>query len=180
ELIVRSWEEREPSVYGRFDLAYDGVGAPRLLEFNADTPTGLVEAAVIQWFWLKDLDERGDQFNSIHERLIDAWRAVRERDDSWVHFAAMSGMMEDYVNVEYLRDTAIQAGLETEYLDVEQIGWDSVVNRFVDNSGRVIRRAFKLYPWEWMIREEFGRHILRAPTRWIEPPWKMLLSCNSI
>ena len=25
-LIVRSWEADEPSVYGRFDLAYDGTG----------------------------------------------------------------------------------------------------------------------------------------------------------
>ena len=25
--VIQSWEEDEPSVYGRFDLAYDGVGA---------------------------------------------------------------------------------------------------------------------------------------------------------
>src|SRR5439155_889579 len=37
ELIIRSWEESEPTIYGRFDLAYDGVGSPRLLEYNADT-----------------------------------------------------------------------------------------------------------------------------------------------
>jgi glutathionylspermidine synthase len=180
DLIVRSWEEREPSVYGRFDLAYDGVSAPRLLEFNADTPTGLVEASVIQWFWLKDVDERGDQFNSIHERLLDAWKAVHEQDSRPLHLAAMSGQMEDYVTVEYLRDTAIQAGFETQYLDVEQIGYDSQTRQFVDSAGAPIHRAFKLYPWEWMIREEFGQNVLHAPTRWIEPPWKMLLSCKSI
>ncbi|HYT95199.1 MAG TPA: glutathionylspermidine synthase family protein [Gemmataceae bacterium] len=180
DLIIRSWEEREPSVYGRFDLAYDGVGAPRMLEFNADTPTGLVEAAVVQWFWLKDVDERGDQFNSIHERLIDAWKAIHERDPHPLHLAAMSGQMEDFVTVEYLRDTAIQAGFETQYLDVEQIGFDARTQQFVDLSGAAIHRAFKLYPWEWMIRDEFGRNVLQAPTRWLEPPWKMLLSCKSI
>ena len=37
-----------PSVYGRFDLWYNGAGSvPRLLEYNAQTPTSLVEAAVI-------------------------------------------------------------------------------------------------------------------------------------
>ena len=61
----------------------------RLLEYNADTPTALVEASVAQWFWLKDVDERGDQFNSIHERLIEAWQAVRERDGGPIHFAAI-------------------------------------------------------------------------------------------
>ena len=36
EMVIRSWEEDAPSIYGRFDLAYDGTGAPKLLEYNAD------------------------------------------------------------------------------------------------------------------------------------------------
>ena len=47
-LIQRSWQEKAPSLYGRFDLAYDGVNPPKMLEYNADTPTSLLEAAVIQ------------------------------------------------------------------------------------------------------------------------------------
>ena len=27
---------------------------------------------------------------------------------------------------------------------------------------------------------EFGRNVLQAPTKWIEPAWKMILSCKSI
>jgi glutathionylspermidine synthase len=180
EFVVRSWEEDEPSVYGRFDLAFDGVGPPKLLEYNADTPTALVEASVAQWVWLKDVDERGDQFNSIHEHLIDAWKALREKDRSPIHFAALSGQMEDYITVEYLRDTAIQAGFQTDYLDVEQISWHHTRNTFVDRNGMPVQRLFKLYPWEWMLREEFGRNVLRSPTRWVEPAWKMILSCKSI
>lgn len=180
DAIVRSWEQDEPSIYGRFDLAYDGVGSPKLLEYNADTPTALVEASVAQWHWLKDIDERGDQFNSIHEHLIDAWKGLRARDPGPIHFAAMSGQMEDYVTVEYLRDTAIQAGFQTEYLDVEQIGWDGSRRAFVDTSNRPMHRLFKLYPWEWMVREQFAPHILQTTTRWLEPAWKMLLSCKSI
>lgn len=180
DLVVRSWEEDHPSVYGRFDLAFDGVGPPKLLEFNADTPTALVEAAVAQWYWLKDIDERGDQFNGIHDRLIEAWKEIRNRDDRPTHFAAMSGVVEDYITVEYLRDTAIQAGLTTDYLDVEAIGWDRPRQRFVDAKNRPIERIFKLYPWEWLTRDEFGRNLLKAPTLWIEPAWKMILSSKSI
>jgi len=180
DLVVRSWNDDEPSVYGRFDLAYDGVSPPKLLEYNADTPTALLEAAIVQWQWLKDVDERGDQFNSIHERLIEAWTALRERDPGPIHFAAMSGVPEDFITVEYLRDTCIQAGFETAYLDVEQIGWDRNQRTFADRAGRPIRRLFKLYPWEWVIRDEFGRNVLQAPTKWIEPAWKMILSCKSI
>ena len=43
--IIDSWERQEPSLYGRFDFWYDGVGVPKLLEYNADTPTSLIEAA---------------------------------------------------------------------------------------------------------------------------------------
>jgi glutathionylspermidine synthase len=180
DLVTRSWQEQELSIYGRFDLAYDGTGPPRMLEYNADTPTALVEAAVAQWFWLQDLDARGDQFNSIHEHLIDGWKRLRERDPSPIYFSALSGVVEDYVTVEYLRDTCIQAGFETDYLDVEMIGWDSARRTFVDGRDRLIRRLFKLYPWEWLVRDDFGRHVAHAPTRWLEPPWKAILSCKSI
>lgn len=178
--VIRSWEQDEPSIYGRFDFACNGVDPPKLLEYNADTPTGLVEAAVAQWFWLKDIDERGDQFNSIHERLIDAWKSLRERDHHLLHFAAMADQVEDYITVEYLRDTAIQAGFQTQYLHLEQIGWDRMARQFVDLAGTAIQQIFKLYPWEWILREEFGQHVRTAPTHWLEPPWKMLLSCKSI
>jgi glutathionylspermidine synthase len=182
ELVIRSWESDEPSVYGRFDLAYDGVGPPKMLEYNADTPTALVEAAVAQWVWLKDTDDRGDQFNSIHERLIDAWKAVLRHDGSPIHFAAMTELdtPEDYITAEYMRDTAIQAGAKTEFIDMGDIGWDRPRRVFVDNTGFPIHRCFKLYPWEWMLREEFGPNLKVASTRWVEPAWKMILSCKSI
>jgi glutathionylspermidine synthase len=180
EMVIRSWEEQEPSIYGRFDLAYDGSGAPKLLEYNADTPTALLEASITQWYWLKDTDERGDQFNSIHERLLEAWQTLHERDPGPIHFCAMAGIPEDYITVEYLRDTCIQAGFETEYLDVEDIGWDRSREEFVDRGGRPIHRLFKLYPWEWITREEFGANVLKSRIRWTEPAWKMILSCKSI
>jgi glutathionylspermidine synthase len=180
EMVVRSWKYQEPGVYGRFDLVYDGTAPPKLLEYNADTPTALVEASVAQWFWLQDTEPGGDQFNSIHEKLLDAWAALRQRDDSPIHFSALSGVVEDYVTVEYLRDTAIQAGFETDYLDVEDVGYNAQSRRFVDTRDRPIRRLFKLYPWEWVVRDEFGRFVPEAPTRWVEPAWKMILSCKSI
>jgi glutathionylspermidine synthase len=179
-MVIRSWERGDLSLYGRFDLAYRPGETPRLLEYNADTPTALVEAAVAQWFWLKDIDPGGDQFNSIHERLIAAWKKIRQLDNRPTHFAALSGLMEDYVTVEYLRDTAIQAGFETHYLDIERIGYDHANGFFVDDRDRLIFRMFKLYPWEWMIREAFGPSLPKSQTSWIEPAWKMILSCKAI
>jgi glutathionylspermidine synthase len=73
-LVEESWREKEFSLYGRFDLSWDGSGAPKMLEYNADTPTGLVESSVAQWYWLQDVFPDADQFNSLHEKLITQWK----------------------------------------------------------------------------------------------------------
>lgn len=178
--IRASWDNDEPTVYGRFDLAYDGRTPPKLLEYNADTPTALFEAAVVQWQWLEAVHPDLDQFNSLHEQLIEAWKYLCERGMPRLSFAATEGHEEDFGNVSYLRDTAAQAGITTDYLDVSAIGFDSQSQLFVGTGGSPIDWLFKLYPWEWMIAEEFGSQLLTAKTRWIEPPWKMLLSNKAL
>ncbi|HEX4795061.1 MAG TPA: glutathionylspermidine synthase family protein [Humisphaera sp.] len=179
EWVKKSWDRDEITIYGRFDFAYDGAGPPKLLEYNADTPTSLLEAAVIQWYWLQDKFPKLDQFNSIHERLIEAWKRVKPTEKI-VHFTALRGHLEDYMTTAYLRDTAMQAGLTTEYLDVEAIGWNNLRKCFVDSQERHIGDCFKLYPWEWMVREAFGTNLLLDNTRWLEAPWKMILSNKAI
>ncbi len=96
ELVAASWREREPSLYGRFDLAFTG-DTPKLLEYNADTPTSLLEAAVVQWYWLKDTHPKDDQFNSLHERLIDRWREISPAGE-FIHFACDTDSYEDVGN----------------------------------------------------------------------------------
>jgi glutathionylspermidine synthase len=185
-MVKMSWERDERTVYGRFDLAFDGERI-KLLEYNADTPTSLIEAAVVQWHWFRDItggDPRWDQFNSIHERLIEAWAAVKAEyvEDATMYFASIiddDTGGEDFMNANYLRDTAEQAGLKTEFLAVSQIGYHPR-RGFTDLRERPIRHIFKLYPWEWLFRERFGRYLPTTPTRWLEAPWKMILSNKAI
>ncbi len=172
-VIQASWDRDDFSLYGRFDLAYDGARPPKLLEYNADTPTALLEASVAQWFWLKDSFAAADQFNSIHERLIEAWKAL---GPGRVHFASVKDHPEDEQTVLYLQDTCHQAGFDTRRLAIEDIGWSKQLGRFTDVEDEPIETAFKLYPWEWMWHEEFGAHLAAEPARFIEPAWKMLLS----
>lgn len=190
-LIERSWEEEPPSIYGRFDLAYDGSGPPKLLEFNADTPTSLLEAAVVQWYWLQDVFPVSDQFNSIHERLVAKWKDVAPGLTSQPLYFAGIDDREDWVTLSYLRDTAMQAGIDTAEIFIGDIGWHDGMRCFVDEQDRPIGAIFKLYPWEWLAREPFAEHLLEdlnAPprqygkggTQWIEPAWKMLLSNKGI
>jgi glutathionylspermidine synthase len=179
-LIERSWKDEEASLYGRFDLSWDGHGEPKMLEYNADTPTALLEASVVQWYWLQDVHPQHDQFNSIHEKLIERWKQMRGAlaADGRVYFACNAESAEDQGNLDYLRDTAIQAGLDAIAIDISDLGWDGA--RFVDLEGRAVSSLFKLYPWEWMVREEFGQHLLKGTMKVIEPPWKMLLSNKAI
>jgi glutathionylspermidine synthase len=180
--IERTWMEDHPSVYGRFDLCYRD-GQVKMLEFNADTPTSLYEAGIVQWFWLQDFDKAKDQFNSIHEKLIGYWKYVKPYlYPGQVHFACVKQSLEDLTNTEYIRDCAIQAGLDTRLLYVDDIGWDPDNQVFVDMQDQPIRNIFKLYPWEWMVVEEFGENILndRNKALWIEPAWKMILSNKAI
>jgi glutathionylspermidine synthase len=179
-LIERSWADGEMSLYGRMDLCWNGSGAPKLLEYNADTPTALLEASVIQWYWLQDFNPAFDQFNSIHEKLIERWQAMRGQlpVDARVYFTGDLESAEDRGTIDYLRDTAVQAGLAAIPIAIGDIGWDGA--RFVDLDGRTIMALFKLYPWEWMAREEFGAHLARGMLRVIEPPWKMVLANKAI
>src|SRR3984893_1819771 len=182
-LISESWYRDDASLYGRLDLSYDGRGPAKLLEYNADTPTSIFETAVFQWTWLEQAIERQivpahvDQFNSIHERLIEAWKKLGQ--GRHLHLAGMTESSEDAGTLAYLEDAARQAGLATTGIDIEDIGWRDDGN-FVDLDERTIELAFKLYPWEWMFHDAFGARLIKAPTRWIEPPWKAVLSNKGI
>jgi len=174
-LIRSSWKEREFSLYGRFDLWFDGESPPKLFEFNADTPTSLFEAAVIQWTWLQEVFPEKDQFNSIHEKLIEQWKRLGTAS---MHFACAGNSEEDFTTTVYLEDTALQAGIRTKRLFVHEIGWDG--RQFVDLENQPIRKLFKLYPWEWLLKESFARYLPSRPWRLIEPAWKMILSNKGI
>ena len=177
-----------PSLIGRFDLRWDGQGPPQLLEYNADTPTGLVESAIAQWYWLEDLHPDRDQWNSLHERLVLAWEKIAPRlAPGPVFFAHHEDEPtgEELMTVTYLRDTADQAGLATDAITIGRIGWDTSLLAFVDEEYAPIRTCFKLYPWEQMLAEEFGRYVEAVPrselaTTWLEPVWKVLPSNKAL
>ena len=189
--ITRSWDEDDPTVYGRFDLSWQPGGQPaKLLEFNADTPTSLVESAAAQWWWMRDVQGAdADQFNSLHEKLIEQWRHIRLK--RWrlpegaplittsLHTDADGEFVtEDYDTVAYMAETIKAAGFTPRHVFLEDISWDSATREFVDPDGQPLRHIFKLYPWEWLMREEFAPMILETGKRtsWVEPIWKSLLS----
>lgn len=184
-LIRESWKRGDRNLYGRFDLAYDGSGPAKLLEYNADTPTSLFEASVFQWTWMEEqmaagvLPQGSDQFNSLHERLVKALKNIRQGPPYLMHLAHVADSPEDVATVKYIADCARQAGLETEVLAIDMIGANAV-EQFTDQQDREIEVLFKLYPWEWLFREAFAAHLAKARTQFIEPPWKAILSSKGL
>lgn len=173
--IRQSWEDDDLSLYGRFDFAYvDGV--PKLLEFNADTPTTLIESALVQWQWKEAVFPEADQFNSLHEALIQSWKDIHDvyKCDIY-HFASLTDCPEDYSTMAYIMSTAYDAGLRTAELDLRDI---AIGECLMTPDGEPINCLFKLYPWETMFKENMGGCV--TDMCWIEPLWKCLMSNKAL
>ena len=180
DYIQWSWARQDPSLYGRFDFAYDGKGPPKMLEYNADTPTMVIETALMQWFWLQDTHKGCDQFNSLHEKLLERFGELRTimTPGERFYFTGYEENEEERQTCIYLQDLAKQAGMDTDFIDLGKIGW--LDGRFVDLQDRPMKYWFKLYPWEWITDDEFGSYTRNDVSGIVEPIWKMILSNKGI
>ena len=168
-------QSKDKSLYGRFDLALDpDKNSIKMLEYNADTPTSLYESSIIQWDWKEHYFKEADQYNSIHEELIERWKAFPNN----MYFTAHDDAgKEDWITLYYLLDTYLASGAKTGHcINLTDIGVNN--NKFVDMSGNTIKDIFKLYPWEFMQEEDFITYA--SNTNFIEPAWKILLSNKSL
>lgn len=186
DFVRNSWKQDEQELYGRFDLAYDGKGPAKMLEYNADTPTSLFEAGNFQWTWLEEkiklghLPEGSDQFNRLYDALIERFQEMFLPNEN-VHFASVNGTdnLEDYGTVETMAWAAADAGLIAHYTKLEDIGL-SDTGQFIDDKNRVIGSLFKLYPWEDMLRDQYATNLSSSRCRMIEPAWKAVVSNKGI
>jgi glutathionylspermidine synthase len=210
QAIFDSWQE-EPalgSIYGRFDVRFGGLDhpdptmrVPKLYEFNADTPTSLVES-LVQWDWGMNTGHGVNQFNSLHERLIAGWVRNLAGITSKIGFKPIVWFVctnddpshEDEMNTDALRRRCELAGYETRMIPIENlyIGADG---RYYSDSSETehLDVVFKLYPWEHMVHAKtapdlfadmanagYGFGDYRDGTIWIEAPYKMLWSTKAL
>lgn len=187
--VRETWKGRDsyaPALYGRFDFALhveDDKLVPQCYEYNADTPTSLFEASIVQWQWLQDMG-LPDQFNSLHEHLVARWQEIQPSLKGQMHFAAMP-TREDWSTALYLAETAQEAGVPiAPVMDMRDIALADSGKVFLDarddNKIHIIDSLFKLYPWEYLINEAFGNAPAMAQTQWLEPAWKLVLSSKGL
>ena len=160
DIIKASWEnDVHWHLYGRFDFAGGLDRVPiKLLEFNADTPTLLLDTAIAQWAMLKanGLDEYR-QFNNLHEcikenfqRLVTLEESVEKFDEyyeGWkILFASVRDAQEDEDTTKYLQSIAQEAGFLTEFAYMDEIEFDPEEGIFYNDVQ--YDYFFKLIPWE--------------------------------
>ncbi|WP_075186904.1 glutathionylspermidine synthase family protein [Teredinibacter haidensis] len=186
DFVRTSWKNGDPSLYSRLDFAYSGSGHAKLYENNADTPTSVYETGFWQWLWLQDnvdsgtLPRQSDQFNSLQEKLVNRFKDLQVlTPDRELHFSSCKDTEEDRGTVQYLEDCAKSAGATTHFVEIENIGCDAEGN-FTDLKNHVITWMFKLYPWEFMFTEEYGEFLGKNNIRWLEPPWKSIVSNKAL
>lgn len=164
-LATESWERRDPHLYGRFDIAMTEHG-PKLLEYNADTPTGLVETAHALQAWAEDtgynpmvyMNELGrKQFQTI------GWEEM--------FMACSMNNIEDYENIAVIAGWAKAAGCKVNDIFVEDM-------KIRDDKAwvgkRQLDKVFKLYPWEWLSLD--ASYEVLSSVQWLEPAWKAFWS----
>jgi glutathionylspermidine synthase len=177
ELLAASWERREWSLHGRFDFLLDAQGCPKVLEYNAETALTLVETAVIQKHWLAQVMPHHQQFNTLEESLLAAWQSSGFQH---VHCAWRPRHAEVEGTVRYMAELMRKARIEVTLMAMHRIGWNSRDRKFVDHDGAPITHCFKLYPWEWMLREPFAKKVAASGCLFIEPPWRLVLGSKAI
>ena len=107
-----------------------------------------------------------DQWNSLHEQLVDRWKVVRDTlpgNELYFSWSGAEQTGEDQITTTYMQETAAEAGFETVALEIEDVGWDTALERFVDLEEAPIAAMFKLYPWEWVLDDDV------RPARGVEP-----------
>jgi len=186
DIVRNSFKNGDPSLYSRLDFSYNGKGHAKLLENNADTPTSIYETGFWQWLWLQDnvdsgvLPRTADQFNSLQEKLVNRFHDLHFlTPDRTLHFSCCKDTEEDRGTVQYLQDCADFANLDTDFVFIEDIGL-SDKNTFSDLNNSEISWLFKLYPWEFMFDEQYGQHLHSSKVRFLEPPWKSIISNKAL
>ena len=95
-------------------------------------------------------------FNDIHEKIVASFSHLGIAGP--LHLASNRDIEDDRGTLEYIGECAGEAGLTPVVLAMEDIGMDEL-GRFTDLDDRSITTLFKLYPWEWLMEEEFGLNV---------------------
>lgn len=166
------------TLYGRIDLAYDGVGPPKFLEYNAESPTSALEADRGQRLWLAAHDVSEEPFVDLTDAMTARWREIVGPDaDRPVVFLRDRSNAIDEAAASFMQGCAEQAGLSCVPLDIDLLA-EWLGER---PESDVTPWLFKLIRWDFLLE-----YVLDHPDELltkadvVEPPWKAILTSKHI
>lgn len=178
--IAENWNLDVPGLIARLDFAFDGVGDPKLIDYNADTLGNLFETAILQARWADQRFPGVSQFNSIHNALVNRWKAllIGRRDANVLHVTANGAVPDEVLTAGYIGQCATDANYAVTFINTEDLG--TFEGNFYDMQDQIITQVYKAYPWDRFQHDTTFPLVDYAKCWWYEPLWKMLLQCNGL
>jgi glutathionylspermidine synthase len=173
--ISRSWEMSDyaPTLFTRIDYLVSRGERPRFIGMASGLSALLLETAVAQWDWLVEMYPGATQFNTISERLMEAWREYHLTGRK-VHVAYDPNDVRDLNIAEYLAESASLAGVNAVATPVGALSLASDQSGIVDVDGDSVDVLIT----EWESFRLSGESLWKASDRLnvclVEPHWKRL------
>jgi len=150
------------TVIGRFDFAVNGAGENaeiKLLEFNSDTPTGVVEASELNALItkLRHVKNPNEMFAGNVKKAFHQFISKKYEN---IIFTSLGWHQEDKGTV--LAELAF-SGLPAKYVPLDSIR--VTADRVADDRGNRIDLLYRLYPVEWFAREIDGIKLLELAAK---------------
>ena len=147
-----------PTVVGRFDFANTPAGL-KMLEFNSDTPSGVVEAyyvneKVCQYFDFPDPNQGcRDHIRLAFDRIVQVYQKMGYPTDH-IYFSSLGWHIEDRGTTKFLMK---ESGLQASFIPLKQLAIHKeglFAFEKETNSYKPIHVLFRLHPMEIMAKEK--------------------------
>jgi glutathionylspermidine synthase len=142
EAIKYSFFSSKKQLRGRFDFAFNN-GKIKLLEYNSDTPLGILETGKIIPAWEEEVFSSSNPFNSIQNDLKEFFLQYIHQD---FYFAVTRTNQEDLYNTFFLFNIAKDIGVNAHIIEYSDLRYDE--NNLYDKDFNIIKNLYKLEPWE--------------------------------
>jgi glutathionylspermidine synthase len=191
--IKAAWDDELPGLLSRIDFIYE-AGFYKMIDYNAESTTGLMEASILQKLWRDAQFPNVRQFNDIHPALVQRLNDTRiGRTDNRFHVTADSAVADATETVRYVGACAQEAGYRVAYYPLGDTGvQDEWFYDMTVNPAQPLVMVYKCYPWEGFVTDRIGGdgpnagHLYldhvnhKRGSWWLEPIWRMAYQCNGL
>lgn len=163
------------SFLGRFDFVFDHIGRLKLLEFNAETPAGIIESIglnslikeIIKIPYQNPNENMTNQLKSEFSRIIDTYN--NKTPIHSIGFASLA-YPEDFYNTKFLFDILHHSGEE---FVLGEISGLHINNDKLNLYEQPLDAIYRYYPLVWLFSDENNKdlgEILKESTLCINEP----------